>query len=262
MKRFLCVIILLFSLIFLYAKYINVKGFKINEYEIKSSKVTSGFDGFKIAHFSDILYQNELDYENTLNIINKINDENVNMVIFTGDIIKNINNEDLNNFGELFNKINADYKYAILGDNDNEIVKETLTNNGFTVLNNNYIYVYNKDQNPIKIMDVNNFNISLLENEEEIYPSFVIGLLHKPDDFQTLKNYDIDVIFAGHSLGGQIRIPFWGALIKKDGATIYTDNYYNENNSQMYVSYGIGTEKTNLRFLNKPSFNLYRLKSK
>ncbi|MGN1379692.1 MAG: metallophosphoesterase [Bacilli bacterium] len=262
MKRFLCVIILLFSLIFLYAKYINVKGFKINEYEIKSSKVTSGFDGFKIAHFSDILYQNELDYENTLNIINKINDENVNMVIFTGDVIKNINNEDLNNFGELFNKINADYKYAILGDNDNEIVKETLTNNGFTVLNNNYIYVYNKDQNPIKIMDVNNFNISLLENEEEIYPSFVIGLLHKPDDFQTLKNYDIDVIFAGHSLGGQIRIPFWGALIKKDGATIYTDNYYNENNSQMYVSYGIGTEKTNLRFLNKPSFNLYRLKSK
>ncbi|MDD5865392.1 MAG: metallophosphoesterase [bacterium] len=262
MKKFLCIIILFFTLIFLYAKYINVKGYKINEYEIKSSKITNGFNGFKIAHFSDILYQNELDYENTLNIINKINDENVNMVVFTGDVIKNANNNDLNKLGELFNKINADYKYAILGDNDNENIKETLLNNGFTVLNGNYVYVYNKDIDPIKILDANNFDTSLLENEEDINPSFVIGLLHKPDDFQTLKNYNIDVIFAGHSLGGQIRIPFWGAIIKKDGAKIYIDNYYNDNNSQMYVSYGIGTEKTNLRFLNKPSFNLYRLKSK
>ena len=262
MKRFLCIIILVFSLIFLYAKYICVKGFKIYEYEIISSKITKGFDGFKIAHFSDILYQKELDYENTSNIINKINDEKVNMVIYTGDVIKNANNEDINKIGNLFSKIDADYKYAILGDNDNENVKEMLIKSNFIVLNNNYVYVYNKDQTPIKIVDAINFDISLLDNEEDINPSFIIGLLHKPDDFKTLNNYDIDVLFAGHSLGGQIRIPFWGALIKKDGARIYTDNYYNENNSQMYISYGIGNEKTDLRFLNKPSFNLYRLKSK
>ena len=262
MKRFLCIIILVFSLIFLYAKYICVKGFKINEYEIVSSKITKGFDGFKIAHFSDILYQKELDYENTSNIINKINDEKVNMVIYTGDVIKNANTEDINKIGNLFSKIDADYKYAILGDNDNENVKEMLIKSNFIVLNNNYVYVYNKDQTPIKIVDAINFDISLLDNEEDINPSFIIGLLHKPDDFKTLNNYNIDVIFAGHSLGGQIRIPFWGALIKKDGARIYTDNYYNEKNSQMYISYGIGNEKTDLRFLNKPSFNLYRLKSK
>ena len=262
MKRFLCIIILVFSLIFLYAKYICVKGFKIYEYEIISSKITKGFDGFKIAHFSDILYQKELDYENTSNIINKINDEKVNMVIYTGDVIKKANTKDINKIGNLFSKIDADYKYAILGDNDNENVKEMLIKSNFIVLNNNYVYVYNKDQTPIKIVDAINFDISLLDNEEDINPSFIIGLLHKPDDFKTLNNYNIDVIFAGHSLGGQIRIPFWGALIKKDGAKIYTDNYYNENNSQMYISYGIGNEKTYLRFLNKPSFNLYRLKSK
>lgn len=261
MKRFLCIIILVFSLIFLYAKYICVKGFIINEYEIISNKITKGFDGFKIAHFSDILYQKELDYENTLNIINKINDEKVNMVIYTGDVIKNANTEDINKIGNLFSKINADYKYAILGDNDNDNVKEMLIKSNFIVLNNNYVYVYNKDQTPIKILDAINFDISLLDNEEDINPSFIIGLLHKPDDFKTIRSYDIDVLFAGHSLGGQIRIPFWGALIKKDGARIYTDNYYNENNSQMYISYGIGNEKTDLRFLNKPSFNLYRLKS-
>lgn len=262
MKRFLCIIILVFSLIFLYAKYICVKGFIINEYEIISNKITKGFDGFKIAHFSDILYQKELDYENTLNIINKINDEKVNMVIYTGDVIKNANTEDINKIGNLFSKIDADYKYAILGDNDNDNVKEMLIKSNFIVLNNNYVYVYNKDQTPIKILDAINFDISLLDNEEDINPSFIIGLLHKPDDFKTIRSYDIDVLFAGHSLGGQIRIPFWGALIKKDGARIYTDNYYNENNSQMYISYGIGNEKTDLRFLNKPSFNLYRLKSK
>ena len=66
-----------------------------------------------------------------------------------------------------------------------------------------------------KIMDLNNFDENILTNEEEITPSFTIGLLHKPDEFEKLKNYDIDVIFAGHSLGGQLRLPFWGATLYK-----------------------------------------------
>ena len=80
------------------------------------------------------------------------------------------------------------------------------------------------------------------------------------DEFEKLKNYDIDVIFAGHSLGGQLRLPFWGATLKKDGASIYTNDYYNENNTKLYVSYGIGTNPPHIRTFNKPSINVYRLK--
>ena len=71
---------------------------------------------------------------------------------------------------------------------------------------------------------------------------------------------DIDVIFAGHSLGGQLRLPFWGATLKKDGASVYTNDYYNENNTRLYVSFGIGTNPPHIRTFNKPSINVYRLK--
>ena len=233
MKRLICIIILVFFLFFIYGKYINTKDLEVKEYEITSNKLTDGFDGIKIVQFSDI-------------------------IVFTGDLV--LDNTNITNVINELNNIKADYKYAVLGDKDNDNIKSNLESIGFKVLDKNYDYIFNKDINPIKIMDLNNFDENILNNEEEITPSFTIGLLHKPDEFEKLKNYDIDVIFAGHSLGGQLRLPFWGATLKKDGASIYTNDYYNENNTRLYVSFGIGTNPPHIRTFNKPSINVYRLK--
>ena len=109
-------------------------------------------------------------------------------------------------------------------------------------------------------MDLNNFDENILTNEEEITPSFTIGLLHKPDEFEKLKNYDIDVIFAGHSLGGQIRLPYLRGFIKFNGSKKYTEEHYNLDKTDLYVSYGIGTDNIPIRLFNHPSINLYRLR--
>ena len=78
-----------------------------------------------------------------------------------------------------------------------------------------------------------------------------------------LKNYDVDLILAGHSLQGQIKIPFIGGIIKKDGAQTYIGDYYKINKTEMYISGGIGTDNNfNFRFNNKPQINVYRLTSK
>ena len=75
-------------------------------------------------------------------------------------------------------------------------------------------------------------------------------------------NYKPDLILAGHSLKGQIIIPFFGGLLKKDGANKYTSDYYKHNNTLMYVSGGIGTETISMRLFNTPEINLYTFKSK
>lgn len=258
MKRIIYIVILCLFLFFIYGKYINIKGLDIKEYEITSNKITEGFDGIKIVQFSDILYYEKSDIKEIKNLVKSINNENANIVVFTGDLI--LENIDISKVIEEIKNIKADYKYAVLGDKDNDAIKNNLENIGFTVLDKNYDYVFNKDINPIKIMDLNNFDESVLNNEDEITPSFTIGLIHKPDEFEKLKNYDIDVILAGHSLGGQIRLPFWGATLKRDGASIYTNDYYNENNTRLYVSFGIGTNPPHIRTFNKPSINVYRLK--
>lgn len=83
--------------------------------------------------------------------------------------------------------------------------------------------------------------------------------MHKPDEIERFENIPFNLILAGHSHNGQIRLPFIGALLKKDGSKIYTDSYYRIQNSDFYITSGIGTSDISFRLFNHPSFNLYRL---
>jgi predicted MPP superfamily phosphohydrolase len=75
-----------------------------------------------------------------------------------------------------------------------------------------------------------------------------------------LNKRDVDLILSGNSLGGQINIPNVGGLFKIDGSRKYIDNYYRINNTDLYVSSGIGTRKYPYRLFNHPSINFYRIK--
>ena len=76
-----------------------------------------------------------------------------------------------------------------------------------------------------------------------------------------LKN-KFNLILAGHSHHGQIRLPLIGAIILPDGAKKYYNGYYEFNKTKLYISNGIGTSTINFRLFNKPSFNLYRITNK
>ena len=92
------------------------------------------------------------------------------------------------------------------------------------------------------------------------YHIIFIVLTHYPDYIDTIANYNVDLVLAGHSLLGQIRIPFFGGVIKKDNATKYLDSYYMVNNTKIFVSAGLGTDNNfKFRLFNKPTINLYRL---
>ena len=87
MKRLICIIILVFFLFFIYGNYINTKGLEVKEYEITSNKITDGFDGIKIVQFSDILYYEKSDIKEIKNLVKNINNENANIIVFTGDLV-------------------------------------------------------------------------------------------------------------------------------------------------------------------------------
>ena len=75
-------------------------------------------------------------------------------------------------------------------------------------------------------------------------------------------NVNYNLILAGHSLGGRIKIPFIGGIINDKGANQYNKDYYKLKNSDLYISSGIGSNIYPYRFLNSPSINLYRLRDK
>ena len=88
---------------------------------------------------------------------------------------------------------------------------------------------------------------------------YTITLVHEPDTTQNILNNKTDLILAGHSLNGQIRLPLIGGIKKQENATKYPDSKYKINDTTLYVSGGLGTYKKELRLFNHPSINLYRL---
>ncbi|MCM1052575.1 MAG: metallophosphoesterase [Ruminococcus sp.] len=258
LKIFLCLIII-FVLIYLDARYINTVGLKVNEIPIYTETLSADYNGFKIAHFSDLLYGSTTNKDTLKEVVTKLNELNADIIIFTGDLfsyddIKNETSEEVIN--ELSNIKAKLYKFAIIGDNDQKYLstyEEILNKSYFILLDNSNKLVYNNSSTPLNFIGLTNTdNMELYNNDY-----FNITLTHYPDTIKKLDNTSL--VFAGHSLGGQIRIPFIGGLIKTEGAKSYLDSYYEINSSKLYISNGLGTTNLKLRLFNKPSITLYRL---
>lgn len=265
MKKFILFMILFIFILFLYAYYIDTSGVKVKEYSYESTSIPKGFDGFKIVHFSDLLYKNSKDVEHLEQIVQKINTLKPDIIVFTGDLLYNkIDDKNEKEMIKILKALKPElFKYAIKGDNDPVDVKEIFTESGFIFLDNESSYIFNEDVEPILIAGGDNITSDIYTKEENLDYNLAITLIHKPDDINNITFTATDnLVLAGHSLGGQIRLPFWGAVLKKSGAEKYTDDYYTSDNKALYVSYGIGTEKYPFRLFNKSSINVYRLKAK
>ena len=270
-------IVLIFScffiLITIYSRYIGTNGFIVKEYPVIDSKIPSNFYGLKIIQISDIHYKMTTTKKELENIINEINLLKPDIVILNGDLFdKEIiyTKKDYENLSNLLNKIDCSIaKYAIKGDNDlnNKNWENIISDSNFINLNNTYELIYYNGLEPILITGISsNTNIkktmkSIDEEIKEKY-NYSILILHEPDYIEKIKYSNYNLILAGHSLNGQIKLPFIGGIIKPKGAKKYYDEYYKLDNADLYITNGIGTNKFKFRLNNKPSFNLFRLRNK
>lgn len=264
-KIFLIIFILILSLA-LYGFFINPKGFKITSKTIEINTIPESFNGFKILQLTDFLIKDSKDLKNIENITEKVTDLKPDIILFTGDLIyknNNLSEQDITKLKEILSKMECTlYKYAITGDNDNNTSKDILTNSNFTILDNESKYIFYKDPKPIKITGLTNLeNLDTsLTIEDNLDTALNLVITHYPDYFETLKNEDVDIILSGHSLNGQVVIPFYGGIIKSPLANKYIYGSYEENNTKLFISGGIGNKKINFRLFNKPEINLYNLK--
>ncbi|MBX3201147.1 MAG: metallophosphoesterase [Labilithrix sp.] len=78
-----------------------------------------------------------------------------------------------------------------------------------------------------------------------------IALFHSPDVFDDIAGR-VDLAFAGHTHGGQVRLPLIGALWTPPGSGRYVDGWYDASDARMLVSRGVGTSVVDVRFLCPP----------
>ena len=245
------------------------------EYNIIDSDIPNSFYGIKIVQISDINYKfnnNKKDLNKILKEINKIKPD---IVILSGDLFNNQINyteEDIKDITNILKSIKYSIgKFAIKGENDTlDEWNSIMENSSFIDLNDSYELIYNESIEPILLVGISsNYKSNHISDTiEKIYSEinteykFSILVLHEPDFITSIDYSKFNLILAGHSLNGTIKIPYIGGIINDKYSKIYHDDYYELNNTKLYISSGIGNNKYKFRLLNPPSISLYRLRNK
>ena len=275
-KTFIVLLLIMVGTI-LYSRYIATSGLVTNEIVINDNNIPTSYDGLKIVHFSDLHYTRIITKKSVTKIINEINLINPDIVFFTGDLVdtdKILTEDDKKFLIESLSNINSTYgKYAIYGNHDiannSEDIVDIYNKGNFKLLDNSYDIIYSKNNDKLFIGGLNSVSHELEDidkvmsyyNSNDSANTYNIILLHEPDYADNIINsYDnIDLILAGHSHGGQIRLPIIGALYTPKNGHKYVKGYYDLNGTSLYVTSGIGVSRYNFRLFNKPEINFYRL---
>ena len=259
------------TIFFTYTTYVSTTKIGVREYRITNKKIPESFKGLKIIQISDLHYGTTMLLED-LKIIKKLsNERRPDLVVFTGDLLsKKINiKEQEKIINELKGITSTLGKYAILGDEDTEIVTTIFNQSEFTILKNEYDLIYQDNTSPILLVGLSS-SLNKEQNLENAYnyfqeeqhnaDIFTITLLHEPDSVDNIIDYyPTDLFLAGHSHNGNIRIPFINqSFIKQKGAKKYDAEHYSLKDKELYISSGLGTKK-GIRLFCRPSINFFRL---
>lgn len=296
LKRVILVIgifLFLVGCVLLYSRFIGTSGLFVKEYKVVHSTIPEYFHGLKIVHFSDVHYGRTVHQKELVNLVEKINELHPDIVVLTGDLIDDdtvIDNDVVTLIVNELKKIDARIgKYAIMGNHDYQFQEwaTIIKNSNFVNLNDTYDLIYDNGYEPIMLAgistnlhgtkNIKDKSVPIFtyfsglnkkvenENGEEVSdpsivkPVYEILLMHEPDFIEEIDYNKFDLILAGHSHNGQVRFPFIGAVIKPVGADIYYDEYYSLDQTELYISSGIGVSTVNFRLFNRPSINFYRI---
>jgi len=93
--------------------------------------------------------------------------------------------------------------------------------------------------------------------------AFCLVLYHYPDGIETFAAAGADLVCCGHTHGGQVALPFYGALVTLSRfGKRFEAGLYREGDTWMYVSRGIGMEggpAPRIRFCARPEVTLFEI---
>jgi predicted MPP superfamily phosphohydrolase len=229
-----------------YGYFIEPYRVAVTRIQIKSEKLPKGANPIRLIHISDLHSDPTPRLEKQLPEI--IKNEKPDAILFTGDSINSP--EGLPVFKECLASLAAIAPtYVVKGNWDTAFWNRLnlFEGTGAMELNGNSVAI-NINGTALHIAGVavgsearmQQMFASLPQNELSVF------LYHYPDLIAEIAEQKIDLYCAGHTHGGQIALPFYGALItlSKFGKQ-YEAGLYKVNQTSLYVNRGIGMEGGN-----------------
>ncbi|TCJ06168.1 metallophosphoesterase [Cytobacillus praedii] len=255
-----------------YSREIEPKLLDVNQHKIINPDIPSSFNDFKIVQFSDTHLGFHYDAHQLKKLVKKINALKPDIIFFTGDLMDIPNQyHESNIIIPLLKELEAPFgKFAIYGNHDHggygtDIYKSIIEESGFKLLLNSHQKVKLIDGSSIYVIGIDDAMLGKPDIQTAIDgvpdQSYKILLSHAPDFADEAETFNIQLQLSGHSHGGQVKIPFVGALVIPPYAEKYTEGFYQIGSTPLtlYVNRGLGTTRLPFRFLCKPELTVFSL---
>jgi len=251
---------------FVFWMLLEAQVYRVRRIKIKNNKIPKSFRNFKILFIADIHYGKYFRNNRLINIVNKINKLEPDIIIMGGDYLdisvksKKDANEYLDKEFEALKELRAKLGiFTVLGNHDYFKGKDNLLNkiksSSFKVLKNtkNNISIGGDSIQIVGVDDLleGNPDVNVLKKNSD---NFTIAISHNPDFFSDYKNvikYDLGL--SGHTHGGQVTFFGLGApyTSSKYGQR-YVKRIVHEENRDIVLTSGIGNGMLPIRFFAIP----------
>ena len=230
------------------AKWIEPDWLRVRRITLAAGKPTHRF-----VHFTDVHHKGDRAYLEK--VVTAINGQSPDFVCFTGDIIEDTKH--LPEALELFRQIKAPL-YGVPGNHDYwseadfDVIAECFAKTGGawlvdqqTTTKDGRINLYGETGNHEPQLTPGSRGKNILLSH---YPSYVKKLSAR-----------YDLILSGHSHGGQVRLPLYGAVVVPFRVDEFDLGLFQTKAGPMYVSSGIGWFYLDLRFLCRPEIVVFEI---
>lgn len=252
-------VLLAYVLCFVYGHAIEAHWVEVTRTEVAVKTPWLGHERFRIVHLSD-LHLEEIGRRER-RVVELIRAEKPHLILLTGDY--------MNHRGagpalrEFLGALEA--PYGVVGAEGNWdskfITADLFASSGASLLVDDTKLI-EKDGRKLRLAAL---GISPMKSLREVLPSADDGiptvfLHHKPDAVDDLRGrapgQRVDLFLCGHTHGGQVCLPFWGAVITLGKYhKQYERGLYDVEGVPMYVHRGVGMEggpAPRVRFLSRP----------
>ena len=260
-------IIVILAVLIAYAHFVEPFRLVIKEQTLSVKHWSRELNGFRVVAVSDIHGGSRPVTEERLQYLTEqVNAQNPDIIVLLGDFVSQTGGRSsalkmpIETIAQNIRGMKAKYGvYVAIGNHDwwydEQKVRAEFEKVGFTVLENETAS-FEVNGQTMTILGIEDFwkrrKVEVNEILAKIEPQKnIIGITHNPDSFDQTPA-SVALLLAGHTHGGQVLIPFYGAPLTVSQRKYYTHPYYVENGRSLFVTSGFGTTGPPFRFLVPP----------